>query len=127
MTNRQQQNGFSLLEVLVAFAIFSITITVLFQIYHKGVLSARQAQDYTNAIITAQSRLATIGTEEFPSPGIYEGNNGKYRWLVRIADVVDQDDPAFRQPLVKHNVEVQVSWGHKDSLTLSTLKLFPAL
>ena len=127
MVNRQK--GFSLLEVLVAFSIFAISISILFQLYSKGAQSARLSDDYANAVIIAQSRLSNIGVESFPEVGVYEDDNDKYRWITRVSS--DEDNTGLEEvhKLIKRNVEIEVFWESMSktrSIKLNTSRLFPS-
>ena len=125
----KRQAGFSLLEVLVAFSIFSVSLGIIFQIYSKGAQSARLADDYANAVMIAQSRLATIGIETFPDDGVYEDNNEKYYWITRVSS--DENDTGLEEThkVIKRNIEIEVYWqsmNKERSIKLNTSKLFPA-
>ena len=52
-----QSRGFSLLEVIVAFAIFSIDIIALFQLFSINLRSIKKAEDYTKALFYARAML----------------------------------------------------------------------
>lgn len=58
-----KSRGFTLLEILVAFSIFTVSLGVLFQIFSKGTRAAMLGDEYSQAIIIAQSRLASFGIE----------------------------------------------------------------
>ncbi|MFZ2726568.1 MAG: type II secretion system protein [Methylococcaceae bacterium] len=42
--------GFSLLEILIAFSIMAISLTILLKIFSTGVGTAMLAEDYNNAV-----------------------------------------------------------------------------
>ena len=65
------QDGFSLLEVLVAFSIFAVSFGILLQLYSKGSSSARLADDYARAVIIAQSSLANTTSSSINWNGPY--------------------------------------------------------
>lgn len=128
--NLKTQTGFSLLEVLVAFSIFTVSLGIIFQIYSKGTQSARLADDYANAVIIAQSRLSNIGIETFPDIGVYEDNNEKYRWVTRVSSGEDNIELESTYKLVKRSIEIEVIWDNMNksrSIKLNTSKLFPVL
>jgi len=126
--NRQQ--GFSLLEILVAFAILALSIGVLLKIFSGGVNSAVIAEDYNAAVQIAQSIMAKTGVETQLLEGEESGwENDKYHWQVITKpfqfnpdNFVDIDLNTLKTNFFK--VDVIVSWGDDGrELQLSTLKL----
>ncbi|MCZ6804303.1 MAG: prepilin-type N-terminal cleavage/methylation domain-containing protein [Proteobacteria bacterium] len=126
----KRQGGFSLIEVLVAFSIFALSLGVIFQIYSTGARSTMLSDEYTRAIIIAQSKLASIGIEEMPDIGEYTGvENDKYQWITRVR-VAEEDniDLETRFDIIKREIEVEVNWdslGKTRSIKLNTIKLIP--
>ena len=125
-----KQQGFSLLEVLVAFSIFALSLGVIFQIYSTGARSTVLSDEYARAVIIAQSRLASIGVDELLDIGEYTGAENKYQWITRISPTEDDSidlETNFR--IAKREVEVEVSWkswGNTRSIQLNTIKLIPS-
>lgn len=126
----KKHQGFSLLEVLVAFSIFSLSLGVIFQIYSTGARSTVLSDEYSRAVIVAQSKLAGIGIDELSDNGESSGvENNKYHWNTYIRTPDDDYgtlETKFR--IVKREVEVEVSWdslGKTRSIKLSTLKMIP--
>ncbi len=62
--NFERQHGFSLLEVLVAFAILSLSLGVLLAIFGKGMDLVGTSDKYTRAVLLAESTLASVGVEK---------------------------------------------------------------
>jgi len=88
------------------------------------------SDEYTRAVIIAQSKLASIGVEETPDIGEYTGaENDKYQWITRIRPAIDEDihlETNFG--VIKREIEVEVNWdslGKTRSIKLNTIKLIP--
>ena len=124
------ERGFTLLEVLVAFSIFAVSMGLLFQIFNKGTRAAMLSDEYSRAIVIAQSRLAGIGIEDRLEVGEYHGNeDDTYRWTVTIQSHADSDSLESKYGISQRVVKIVVSWntgGKEHSVTLNTIKLIPA-
>jgi len=122
-----KQQGFSLLELLIAFSILALSISILLKIFSSGVNTAIVAEDYTAAVQIAESLMAGAGVETPLRIGQIAGQvNGNYHWLVEISPY--QFNPEGLELPAKvefFKVDVTVSWGDGDErrLELSTIKL----
>ena len=127
--------GFSLLEILVAFTLMALIVTVLMRVFSGGLQGAGVAEDYARATSLAESKLAGIGSETPLNPGEISGTEaGKYRWKIAIQGYEDkaagaappQPQAVMRVQLME--VVVSVAWSDygKDRLVaLTTLVLAP--
>lgn len=125
-----KQQGFSLLEILIAFSILAVSLGILLKIFSGGVNNAMIAEDYTIATQIAESLIAKTGSEipikEHQSSG---DENEKYHWQLTISPYPlsreDFDPKAIPAELFK--VSVTVNWGDGESddrqIQLNTLKL----
>ncbi|MBL8513060.1 MAG: prepilin-type N-terminal cleavage/methylation domain-containing protein [Betaproteobacteria bacterium] len=87
--------GFSLLEVLVAFTVFSLVTATVMQIFSSGVNGATVAQKYAKAAQYAESKLATAGVEEALKEGVKDGKfDDDFRWRIEVKRF---DDPTPRE------------------------------
>ncbi len=118
---RRRERGFTLLEVLVAFAIAAIALSLLARTAIDGMRSAEISGRYTEALARARSHLAGIASP--PVPGDYQGDEGQgFHWHLRIATA---DRVTTRQSLRVglYDVTVAISWDEgtqKRVVTLAT-------
>lgn len=129
--------GFSLLEVLVAFTLFSVALGVLMQIFSRGVNGASIADHYAKATMYAESKLAAIGLEEPIKEGTASGKfDDDYAWQVTVKpyqDPAPRDQMAFdfeKQYFAQlFEIETKVTFATDDRkervVTLSTLQFGP--
>lgn len=85
------QRGFTLIEVVVAFALLALALTFLLASLSGATRQIRIASDSSRATLHAQSLLAQVGVGETLQPGRRQGNYdaGRYRWTLQIAPYVD--------------------------------------
>lgn len=83
--------GYSLLEVLVAFAIMSLTLSVLIPGQGRLLQSASQQEERFLAQDYAISRMETLGISRPVRPGRQEGRYRDWRWeeVLRRVSVPD--------------------------------------
>jgi general secretion pathway protein I len=119
---RRKFRGFTLIEVLVAFAILAVTLTALIQIFSTGLRSIMSVERYASATLLARSALAEVGTEIPLGPGERSANAGDgFAWRLRITPAL----APLASPgamIVPYQVAVTVTWP-QGSLTLTTLRL----
>jgi general secretion pathway protein I len=127
--------GFSLLEVLVAFIIVALVVTALFRLYGGALGNASAADDWTRALLVAQSRLALAASAQPLREATDAGSdaNGRIDWRTSVIPYVPPDaDPdveraseAMTTRLFRVTVDVRFPGiaGQSRTLTLSTLKV----
>jgi len=54
------EEGFTLLEVLVALAILGISVTIIFQLFSANLRAVRGSEDYISAAVRAQTKMREI-------------------------------------------------------------------
>lgn len=126
-----RQAGFSLLEIMVAFAILAMSLGVLLSIFSGGLRSAMLAEEYQEALAIAESQMAKAGVEIELAPGQISGEElGKYAWAVIITPFellqtkqsnAQVQTPSVLQPqqaqtsnLAAFSVQVSVTWQEGD-------------
>lgn len=124
-----KQHGFTLLEILVAFVIMAVSLSVLLKIFSSGINAAIVSEGYTTAVQIAESLLAETGTEIPLQPSYRSGVEADtYHWQVNIIpyEMSSNTHAAEAETSVLMRVEISVSWGDSQayprSVELKTLK-----
>jgi general secretion pathway protein I len=124
----RRQSGYTLIEVLVAFMILALALTVLLRIFSGGLRNVSVSSDYATATLIAESRLAAAGIDTPLRPGETSGTEGEqFAWTVSVQDY--QPRPGYRSAargIDAYRVTVTVEWPHGDNtrrVGLSTVRL----
>ena len=129
MIRRSLQSGFSLLEVLVAFAILSVSLGVLLQVFATGLRNAGTADDYTQATLYAESILAAIGRDTPLNEGDRSGPiNDRFSWRGTVSAFTEGLPDPEKTRVRAYRVSVEVFWPglwQTRSVVLETLRLAP--
>jgi len=122
------QGGFSLLEVLVAFAILALTMGVLLQIFSRALSTTAVSGSFARAAELAQGVLTLAGVETPLEQGDYSGETGDgFTWTLRISPIDVAD--LFRDqtpPVTTYRVTATAYWHDGSAerhLSLATLRL----
>lgn len=129
---RRRQHGFSLLEVIVAFALLALALTLLLGSLSRASRQVRDSADSSRATLHAQSLLAQLGAGEVLQPGRQEGTfeGDRYHWQLDVVPFADplaaraQVDPGGPQLF---DVRLAVRWGseRRQAMQWRTLRLAP--
>lgn len=132
-TTRRRQRGYTLVEVIVAFALLALALTLLLGTLSGAVRQVRWSGDAGNAALHAQSLLDTVGFGSPLEPGRSDGEfeGGRYRWSLAIAPWDEPLPPNVpRTPAENrlYEVALSVQWGSggsRERLELRSLRLVP--
>jgi general secretion pathway protein I len=93
MSRRERSRGFSLLEVLVAFVILSLVATALFRLFSGALGNASAADEYSRAVLVAESVLAEAAATQPLREGTWQGvaDGGRIAWTTRVVPYVPPD------------------------------------
>ncbi|PPL17532.1 general secretion pathway protein GspH [Oceanisphaera arctica] len=122
MTRKQ---GFSLLEVLVAFTILTITLGVLLNIFSLAIRTTQSAQQQQKAMLLAESKLTELYAGTTLQPGREQGWLDEYYWWETRVEEFDTRELMDNQSmLLPYQLSVVVGWSHHDQqYRLTTLRL----
>jgi general secretion pathway protein I len=127
---RGRQAGFSLLEILVAFVILSLSIGVIMRVFSTGMRNIDTAERHTRATLLAENVLSGLGEETALSAGELSGEDGRgYRWRARVSEHLPPGMPADAPgPAVRlYQIDLEVNWGEptdrSGGLRFSTLRV----
>ena len=113
-----QQAGFTLLEVLAAFAVFALTFGVVLQILSGSIQSAVRSAEYTEAALWAESIMGRVGLEIPVEDGSESGDfNDQFSYALTIEPwEMDEQEGLVTNavPVELFRVQVQVVWGNAN-------------
>jgi len=125
--------GFTLIEVIVAFALLAMALTLLLGTLTNAAAQVRWTQVAGRASLHAQSLLDQVGVGEALAPGRDQGDfeDGRYRWTLEVAPWRDPAQAASAQPFDPAapqllELQLMVAWGEggpRERLQLRSLRL----
>ncbi len=124
---RKRNRGFTLIEVLIAFAILALVLGVVFRTLSSGLSHERTAIMATARVLAARSILDRLGVNLPLEEGMIEGQltTGDV-WTLRVSlfepAASDETDPG---PLNAYLADLLVKGEDGRMLRLKTLKLGP--
>ena len=96
MCHKRHCSAYTLIEVLVAMMILSMSLTVIFRIFAGGLNKISIAADYARAVMVAESVLAAAGNTETLQSGESSGDLfDKYRWVRVVTPYLPDDGQSF--------------------------------
>ncbi|PKU22602.1 type II secretion system protein [Telmatospirillum siberiense] len=133
----RNDDGFTLLEVLVAFVIAAAALGLLFNAAGDGIAAVDRAGRTEEAVSRAKSHLAALGRDVALADGTFEGDDGGgYRWRIRVTPVATSTPPDMapsggvrQRSLSLYAIEITLSWtdgGQDREVVLRSERLLPA-
>ncbi|WP_045728423.1 prepilin-type N-terminal cleavage/methylation domain-containing protein [Xanthomonas sp. GPE 39] len=127
----RRQRGYTLIEVIVAFALLALALTLLLGSLSGAARQVQRADQLSRATLYAQSLLAVQGVEQPLQPGRTQGDfeQGRFHWTMDVMPYVDPRQPpdgavvSGAPTLLQLNL--QVRWGDTPAQALQwqTLRL----
>lgn len=128
MRNKVRMGGYTLIEVLVAFMILALALTVVLRIFSSGLRNVSASSDYTRAVLVAEAQLAAAGVSDALVQGETQGDEGRhFRWTRVVRDYVPSEGYDREALLVPaYHITVTVEWQHAGSarqIDLTSIRL----
>lgn len=83
---RQRQSGFTLIEVIVAFAIFTLALGAIYESFASAVRRSAQSDAHDQELLVAQSLLSQLRTSPAPWKANESGKlAGGWFWRTEVA------------------------------------------
>lgn len=127
MNARRAVTGFTLIEMVVAFAILGVSLSALYATFQSALARTRHDARLSEATLLARSLLARAGTEWPLKDGSTRGSWTEYSYeLIEHKIPAPPNEPPFTLATIE--VTATVTWQEAAgtrSFSLSTLKLQP--
>lgn len=119
-----KKDGFTLLEVLVAFVLLVMTVTVILQLFSANIKALSRSEDYASAVVRAESKMREILDTETLSENVWtETSEDGYRFDISITRAYEERTRDLSLKVLE--IVLTASWtqsGKNKSLTLNTMK-----
>lgn len=122
-----RSSGYTLIEVLVAFMILALALTVLLRVFSGGLRNVSVASDYTKAVLIAETELARADIDDSLTPGTVTGRaEEKFHWTRTTRRYSPFPDDSLPTAVPAFHVGVRVEWpdaGRTRAVQLATVRL----
>jgi len=122
---RAATRGFTLIEILIAFAILAVALAALLRAFSSGLQATTKAERYGAAVLLARSVLERVGSEIAIQPGEQSGHGEDGTvWSLHIEPLeVRRAANERASPFLPYEVAVTVTGPRQEPITLTTLRL----
>lgn len=125
------KKGFTLLEILIALAVFAIGVTGMLTALGRHVKDVSLSEDHARGVRIAQREMNALRRLRFAPTGEMEGQEGRYVWTAVVEESdhdalpgVDSDEFANARALRPFDMTVMVLWSDVEGGELKRRVLF---
>ena len=122
---RNASRGFTLLEVLVALVLLSISLVAIFELFSANLRGIAKSDDYSHAVIMAESKMRQILDDDPLTEKTWtESTEDGYRIDAVVSSTANDRTENLQIKLLEINLTV--SWikdSKERTLNLKTLKM----
>ncbi len=115
----RRDKGFTLIEVIVAFAIVSVSFVLIMQLFAGGLRASKTSCDYTKAVVHAKDKMQEL--VDNPEGGSGEFDDG-FKWQTEVQDHKETEESSY----ILKKIKVIIAWsdgtGRERSINLVSLK-----
>jgi type II secretion system protein I len=119
------KQGFTLLEILVALAILSTAVTIVFQLFSASLRNIAASEDHITATMRAEAKMREIlNKKDLAENSWTETTDDGYRYTVKVSKTLEEKTGSLEVDVME--VDLFVDWvrGIKErSFRLKTLKM----
>ncbi|MGD0280861.1 MAG: prepilin-type N-terminal cleavage/methylation domain-containing protein [Dissulfurispiraceae bacterium] len=125
LLHRFTDSGFTLLEILVALALLSISLLVIMQLFSADLRGISASEDYVVAVATAESRMAELLDDDSLSEKTWsETTDNGYRIDASVKESLQERSENLQVKLLDIAVTVYWTKGMRErSVSLKTMKM----
>jgi general secretion pathway protein I len=121
------EGGFTLMEVLVAGVIMTVSFVMVMQLFSGGLKLSRSSCNYTRAVVHAKDKMEELSGNPVADSGEFEDG---FRWESVLEPYVVGDEDADEESLFRlFKITVKVLWDDNNkqhAVKLVSLKLVSA-
>lgn len=114
----RRSQGFTLLEVLLAFVVFALSFAVVLEILSGSMRNTVRAREYTDVALIAQSVMDQVGLDIPLVAGTQaSGDEGEFHWSLDVVEYAGGEEGARMLELsdltgiVLVEVVFEITWG----------------
>jgi general secretion pathway protein I len=114
-----KDEGFTLIEVIIAIVILSISFVMMMQLFSGGLRAAWTSCDYSRAIVLAKDKMEELSDNPVQDSGDFEDG---FKWESEVDSYRENEETALNLLRLKVKVSWQGGVDRQRSVELVSLK-----